>query len=59
MIWRRPRLALILLGDRLVAGAVRGSQLETFAVATSSFRVTLLVRSGDVAESVRTLWGLL
>jgi len=29
---KRPRLALLLLGDRLVAGAVHGKRFETFTV---------------------------
>jgi Tfp pilus assembly protein PilN len=41
MIWRRPRLALVLLGDRLVAAAVRGSRLETFAVDSEQPATTL------------------
>jgi Tfp pilus assembly protein PilN len=41
MIWRRPHLALVLLGDRLVAGAVRGSKLETFAVDSEQPATTL------------------
>jgi Tfp pilus assembly protein PilN len=41
MIWRRPRLALVLLGDRLVAGAVRGSRLETFVVDSEQPATTL------------------
>jgi len=41
MIWRRPRLALVLLGDRLIVGAVRGSRLETFVVDSEQPATTL------------------
>ncbi|HMH53163.1 MAG TPA: PilN domain-containing protein [Candidatus Acidoferrum sp.] len=41
MMLRRPRLALVLLGDRLVAGAVRGQRLETFGVDSEQPATTL------------------
>jgi Tfp pilus assembly protein PilN len=41
MIGRRPRLALVLLGDRLIAGAIRGSRLETFVVDSEQPATTL------------------
>jgi Tfp pilus assembly protein PilN len=41
MTLRRPRLALVLLGDRLVAGAVRGSRLETFTIDSEQPATTL------------------
>src|SRR6266850_1770357 len=41
MMLRRPRLALVLLGDRLVVGAVRGQHLETFAVDSEQPATTL------------------
>jgi Tfp pilus assembly protein PilN len=41
MIWKRPPLALVLLGDRLVAGAIRGSRLESFVVDSEQPATTL------------------
>jgi Tfp pilus assembly protein PilN len=55
MIWRRPRLALVLLGDRLVAGAIRGSQLETFAVDSEQPATTLRAELDQRRLGIRTV----
>ena len=55
MIWRRPRLALVLLGDRLVAGAVRGSQFETFAVDSEQPATTLRAEINQRRLGIRTV----
>jgi len=41
MTLRRPRLALVLQGDRLIVAAIRGSRLETFTVDSEQPATTL------------------
>ena len=53
MIWRRPRLALVLLGDRLIAGAIRGSRLETFMVDSEQPATTLRAELATTEGGVR------
>jgi Tfp pilus assembly protein PilN len=55
MIWRRPSLALILLGDRLVAGVIRGSQFETFTVDSEQPATTLRAEIDQRRLGVRTV----
>src|SRR5262249_30739627 len=51
----RPSLALILLGDRLVAGAIRGSRLETFTVDSEQPATTLRAEIDQRKLGVRTV----
>ena len=55
MALRRPPLALVLLGDRLVAGAVRGSRLETFTVDSEQPATTLRAEVEQRRLGVRTV----
>src|SRR5712692_4113434 len=55
MIWRRPHLALVLMGDRLVAGSVRGSRLETFTVDSEQPATTLRAELDQRRLGIRTV----
>lgn len=55
MAVRRPPLALVLLGDRLVAGAIRGSRLETFTVDSEQPATTLRAEIDQRRLGVRTV----
>ena len=55
MMLRRSRLALVLLGDRLVAGAVHGTQFETFSVDAEQPATTLRAELDQRRLGVRTV----
>lgn len=55
MIWSRPRLALLLLGDRLVAGAVHGKRFETFTIDSEQPATTLRAEIDQRRLGVRTV----
>jgi Tfp pilus assembly protein PilN len=55
MISRRPRLALVLLGDRLVVAAIRGSRLETFTVDSEQPATTLRAELDQRRLGIRTV----
>ena len=55
MALRRPRLALVLQGDRLVVGAIRGSRLETFTVDSEQPATTLRAEIDQRRLGVRTV----
>jgi Tfp pilus assembly protein PilN len=55
MTFRRPRLALVLLGDRLVAASVQGARLETFLVDSEQPATTLRAEIDQRRLAVRTV----
>jgi len=55
MNFRRPRLALVLLGDRLVAASVQGARLETFTVDSEQPATTLRAEIDQRRLAVRTV----
>jgi Tfp pilus assembly protein PilN len=55
MILRRPNLAIVLLGDRLVAGAVHGARLETFTVDAEQPATTLRAELDQRRLGIRTV----
>lgn len=52
---RRPGLALVLLGDRLVAGVVHGARLETFTVDSEQPATTLRAELDQRRLAIRTV----
>jgi Tfp pilus assembly protein PilN len=55
MMLRRPALALVLLGDRLVAGAVHGTRFETFTVDAEQPATTLRAELDQRRLGIRTV----
>ena len=55
MPWRPPRLALVLLGDRLVAASVDGTRLETFVVDSEQPATTLRAELDQRRLTTRTV----
>ena len=55
MTFRRQRLALVLLGDRLIAASVQGARLEMFAVDSEQPATTLRAEVDQRRLAVRTV----
>ena len=55
MTLRRSRLALVLLGDRLVAASIQGTRLETFMVESEQPATTLRAELDQRRLAVRTV----
>lgn len=55
MTLKRPSLALLLLGDRLVAGAVHGKRFETFTVDSEQPAATLRAELNQRRLGIRTV----
>jgi Tfp pilus assembly protein PilN len=55
MTLKRPNLALLLLGDRLVAGAVHGKRFETFTVDSEQPAATLRAELNQRRLGIRTV----
>ncbi len=55
MTFRRPRLALVLLGDHLVAASVQGARLDTFTVESEQPATTLRAEIDQRRLAVRTV----
>jgi general secretion pathway protein L len=55
MIWRRPSVALVLFGDRLVVGVVHGTRLETFTVDAEQPATALRAELDQRRLAIRTV----
>jgi Tfp pilus assembly protein PilN len=55
MMLKRPSLALVLLGDRLVAGAIRGKRLDTFTIDSEQPATTLRAELDQRRIGLRTV----
>jgi Tfp pilus assembly protein PilN len=55
MLLRRPALALLLLGDRLVAGAIRGKRFDTFTIDSEQPATTLRAELDQRRLGIRTV----